>query len=616
MTDEMYAERKAKARTARDGDQSSSRSRFGAQRLPVSDNSRHVSDRFDRSRDRTRGVPGGIRPRDSPRPQGRQHRDGPAQTTSQRLASLPKGGSGFGEFRPKSQPGKELPAQRRQENVAAAQPAVFSKYPLLSGLQSAVEEILPGQKTMPIQSLALGKLLDNGPKHAVIGAETGSGKSLAYLLPLLHHLKDTEKAQATTIHDDPTVIPRALVLSPTHELTRQSTFVAKSLVHTVKARISGASSPGSVRGEGPIDVLFATARTAASMLGIRREEEGQSEEGRDPRWMTEKDPQRQRSRKDEEREPALDTSSLEWVVIDEADVLLGPAFIDQTSKILAILRGKQRTTPLNVLLVTATLPPSLLNAIEEDPLLRQFKFEHILSPGLHRLPKKLETRFVPWSKGGNVLADVAHEIRRVFADEALQAKLEFEKAKGIAARDAEHGAPVADVSKKAKTQGVVFCDTVGKVERLRQILEARNISCLAWTGESKERLEQKGRNGPLYDFLTDHKRKKNDEKTNRSKNPPRILITTSLLSRGLDFSENVTTTYLLDPPRNVLDFVHRAGRAGRAGREGLVVVFGLKHAGQSKYADELRGVLGKAETRPAVKSGGRTWEGKKQWGAR
>jgi ATP-dependent RNA helicase DDX52/ROK1 len=50
-----------------------------------------------------------------------------------------------------------------------------------------------------------------------------------------------------------------------------------------------------------------------------------------------------------------------------------------------------------------------------------------------------------------------------------------------------------------------------------------------------------------------------------------ILITTDLLSRGVDFrGVNVVVNY--DIPNTVAGYVHRAGRTGRAGREGGVCV--------------------------------------------
>jgi len=56
------------------------------------------------------------------------------------------------------------------------------------------------------------------------------------------------------------------------------------------------------------------------------------------------------------------------------------------------------------------------------------------------------------------------------------------------------------------------------------------------------------------------------------------MITTSMFSRGLDFSP--------DEPRNMVDFLHRAGRSARAGQVGKVVAFGkLKGRGSAKATE-------------------------------
>jgi superfamily II DNA/RNA helicase len=56
--------------------------------------------------------------------------------------------------------------------------------------------------------------------------------------------------------------------------------------------------------------------------------------------------------------------------------------------------------------------------------------------------------------------------------------------------------------------------------------------------------------------------------------PPRVLITTSLLSRGLDFSPSIKHVILVDQARDQVDFLHRAGRTGRGeGGVGNVYVF-------------------------------------------
>lgn len=499
---------------------------------------------------------------------------------------------------------RKLPAYRQEANLLMAQPREFSAFEV----SPALLEVLAQQgyeKTTPIQSLSLSELLhaptpesseDGSPMKsdkttAVLAAETGSGKTLAYLLPLMQRLKEDDRPGSRV----GLLSPRAIVLAPTHELTRQSTTVAKQLAHGAKLRIAGASSPGTVKGAGGVDVLFATGRRMAQLLGL------ESQRG-------ERVPHERPAAED--YEPEFSPARLDWLVIDEADVLLGSAFSEETN---AILRRLPKN--LNVLLVTATLPPALLQQLSSpDSPLHGKEFEHLLSPGLHRLPAKLETRFVPWSKSGNMYSDIAHEVRRVFAEEALDAKLAAQD------EEAQRSLPAGSVRPK-RSMAVVFCSSAGKVAMVAKALEERDIKCLPWTGDSAER--KVGRNGPLDQFLVDHGKRAQapgpDQQTAKEPQPidkkkPRVLVTTSLLSRGLDFSPDVSTIYLVDPPRTVLDFVHRAGRAGRAGRPGRVVVFGMQHAGQSNYAEQLKDVLRGTEKRKATKPGGRTFEGIKAHG--
>lgn len=52
----------------------------------------------------------------------------------------------------------------------------------------------------------------------------------------------------------------------------------------------------------------------------------------------------------------------------------------------------------------------------------------------------------------------------------------------------------------------------------------------------------------------------------------RLLISTSILARGMDFP-NVASVINYDIPPIMEEYLHRAGRAGRFGRPGLVINF-------------------------------------------
>ncbi|WWD08274.1 hypothetical protein V865_006385 [Kwoniella europaea PYCC6329] len=521
---------------------------------------------------------------------------------------------------PKSQPFQppSYPSTPTLADPTAASPRPFDAFNLSPGLlQSLTSQYAEDGKTTPIQSLSFANILPTSSptssqgQRVILGAETGSGKTMSYLVPLFQHLKSTEQDIRESEEDAQHLYPRSIILSPTHELTRQSTRFAKSLTHTTKLSVMGLSNTaagGVGARRGTVDVLLGTVGSVRRMLGIRKDQDQDQEEN-------EREDIGSGLWKKEERNGLVRSDKLEWVVIDEADVLLGSDFLDET---LSILSKIPLSSQINLILCTATLPPSLLNLLSSHPLFSSTKFTHLLSPGLHKLPTKLETRFVPPSRTGNRLADVAHEVRRVFADDALKSRSNLQ---------------LEGEGDKEKSKIIVFCNSDKKVEQLSKTLESKGLHCLNWTSESQYR--QRGRNGPLDSFLmksvpqqprrkfqeqqeqeegTEKKStsstKSSSSSSSSSSSTPRILVTTSLLSRGLDFSPSVSSVFLLDPPRDVLDFVHRAGRAGRAGREGRVVVFGLGDGsgiGKStkKNGKELQvgEVLGKTQIRRQMLGG-------------
>jgi len=209
-------------------------------------------------------------------------------------------------FKPNSYPTPESSVGEE-----AAEPARFSKFPLNPSLVKSLEERY-GETTHTtyIQSLALSHLCEQVPKatRTILGAETGSGKTLAYLLPVMHHLKATENSDpaAREVADNNRKLhPRSLVLSPTHELVRQSTAMAKTLVHGIKLSVGGMSNTkdgGIGEKRGPVDLLFGTGAMTRRMFGIRKPGMELEEGYESTEWVK--------------------VDKMDWVVIDEADVML------------------------------------------------------------------------------------------------------------------------------------------------------------------------------------------------------------------------------------------------------------------------------------------------------
>jgi superfamily II DNA/RNA helicase len=101
------------------------------------------------------------------------------------------------------------------------------------------------------------------------------------------------------------------------------------------------------------------------------------------------------------------------------------------------------------------------------------------------------------------------------------------------------------------SQAIIFCNTIRKVEWLTTNLEEKNFSITSIHGKmtSTERTEV------VKDFR--------NGKT-------RILITTDLLSRGIDIPHvNLVINY--DLPPNKETYIHRIGRCGRFGKKGVAI---------------------------------------------
>ncbi|HMM74784.1 MAG TPA: DEAD/DEAH box helicase [Gammaproteobacteria bacterium] len=167
----------------------------------------------------------------------------------------------------------------------------------------------------PVQVQAIPVVLDG--RDLIAGAQTGTGKTAAFTLPLLALLKRTPPA--------PRRLPRALILTPTRELAAQ---VEESVRHY--GRHSGLRSL----------VMFGGVGINPQIEGLKR--------GVDVLVAT---PGRLL---DHLQQRTVDLSKVEMLVLDEADRMLDMGFIRDIRRVLAVL-PKQRQN----LLFSATFPPEI-----------------------------------------------------------------------------------------------------------------------------------------------------------------------------------------------------------------------------------------------------------------
>jgi ATP-dependent RNA helicase RhlE len=176
------------------------------------------------------------------------------------------------------------------------------------------------QTPTPVQIRAIPLVLQG--VDVVAAAETGSGKTAAFVLPILTKLMDRPHAL------------RCLVLAPTRELAAQIETAARDLARFTRLRVGvvhGGVNIGPhermLRGEG-VDLLVATPGRLLDLNG--------------------------------RQSVALD--EVEILVLDEADRMVDMGFAPDLKRILRLLPRDRQT-----LLFSATMPPAL-NDVARDAL--------------------------------------------------------------------------------------------------------------------------------------------------------------------------------------------------------------------------------------------------------
>ena len=170
-------------------------------------------------------------------------------------------------------------------------------------------------KPTPIQEQAIPLILDN--KDLIACAQTGTGKTASYLLPILQHINSTDKKNT-----------KALILAPTRELAQQIDQQVEGLAYF--AGISSIAVYGG--GDGMIyeqqrramidgvDIIIATPGRLIAQLSSG----------------------------------VIKLSHVQYLVLDEADRMLDMGFYEDILRIISYLPSKRQT-----MLFSATMPPKI-----------------------------------------------------------------------------------------------------------------------------------------------------------------------------------------------------------------------------------------------------------------
>ncbi|MEO5740985.1 MAG: DEAD/DEAH box helicase, partial [Vicinamibacterales bacterium] len=177
------------------------------------------------------------------------------------------------------------------------------------------------QKPTPIQADAIPPALAG--RDLLACAQTGSGKTAAFLLPILHGLMQKPRSRPGTT--------RALIIAPTRELAAQIVEDLKGF--TVHTPISGFAVYGGV-GMGPQEHAF---RSGVDVVV-----------GTPGRLL------------DHFRQPYAKLGGLEYLVLDEADRMLDMGFLPDIRRVLRHIPSKRQT-----LFFSATMPDPIVKLSQE-----------------------------------------------------------------------------------------------------------------------------------------------------------------------------------------------------------------------------------------------------------
>ncbi|KAG9260897.1 putative ATP-dependent RNA helicase DDX28 [Astyanax mexicanus] len=335
-----------------------------------------------------------------------------------------------------------------------------------------------------VQLQTIPKLMQG--HNVLCAAETGSGKTLAYLLPIIHKLHKEMQLEETTLSERRT---QAVVLVPSRELAEQVTSVARDMGRpfglAVKV-VGGGHGVGNIKAvfsHGQPHILVATPGALLKAL-----------------WRN-----------------LVDLSELLFVVVDEADTMFDPSFVDMLEKILSQTQIAANLTETSgpspkaqLAVVGATFPGGVGELLSKVTDLG--RLVTVKSRMLHYLMPHVKQTFLKVRGNEKVL-------------ELHQALKEH--------KEAEH-------------RGVlVFCNSASTVNWLGYTLEEMGVQHLRLQGEMPAAM----REGIFQKYQKGH---------------ADVLISTDIASRGLD-TQRVGLVVNYDFPESRTDYIHRAGRVGRAG---------------------------------------------------
>ncbi len=402
--------------------------------------------------------------------------------------------------------------------AVTAEPNGFIELGLAPELVQAVADLGYTQPTtvqLKAIPLAMGAGGENGRYiDLMVSSQTGSGKTAAFLLPVLHTLigqmaeaeaasrAEYEQAAAEALargeappkrakRKDPTnarnfkaATPGALILCPTRELAQQVAHDAIDLVkHTRGLRVAN------VVGGMPYQLQIAKLQNADLVVAT-------------PGRLL-----------DLQRSMQIKLDKVQFLVVDEADRMLDLGFSDDLAEVNQLTSQRKQT-----MMFSATFAPRI---------------------------QQLAMR---------VMHDNGSSVKKIQNDAPHEKHVNIKQVL-YWADNAQHKRKMLDhwLRDTSINQAIVFASTQVECDGLAADLQQEGFSAVALHGA----LSQGLRNRRLMALR---------------QGQVQILVATDVAARGIDVP-TITHVFNYGLPMKAEDYTHRIGRTGRAGRDGLAITF-------------------------------------------
>ncbi|SDC55394.1 Superfamily II DNA and RNA helicase [Paracidovorax valerianellae] len=403
------------------------------------------------------------------------------------------------------------------EDAAPALPNGFVRLGLAPELVQAVADLGYTQPTS-VQERAIPLAMGSGDGSSqfidlMVSSQTGSGKTAAFLLPVLHTLirqqaeadaaarDEYDRAAAEAVargepapkrkRKDPTnprnfkaAAPGALILCPTRELAQQVAHDAIELVkHCRGLRVAN------VVGGIPYQLQIAKLQNANLVVAT-------------PGRLL-----------DLQRSMQIKLDQVQFLVVDEADRMLDLGFSDDLAELNQLTAQRQQT-----MMFSATFAPRI---------------------------QQLAMR---------VMHDNGSSVQKIQIDSPQEKHANIKQVL-FWADNAQHKRKLLDHWLRDTTinQAIVFASTQVECDGLANDLQQEGFSAVALHGA----LSQGLRNRRLMALRSGQ---------------VQVLVATDVAARGIDVP-TITHVFNYGLPMKAEDYTHRIGRTGRAGRDGLAVTF-------------------------------------------